>query len=93
MQTSTDAYAAEMGDLERLAAELTARGLDAVICTPAGRLPYLNVANPRVAMLSERVYASAEAFWFSWAERIAGCHDVAVAAGMVAQVLRTVDGE
>jgi hypothetical protein len=84
---------AEQADLERLAAELAARGYHAHLRTPAGRLPFLDVRNPRAAVLSERVYAQADAFWFSWAERIAGCDQASTAADTLARVLRTVDGE
>ncbi len=83
----------EQADLERLGAEMTARGYRADLRTPQGRLPYLDVRNPRASMLAERVYAQAEAFWWSWAERIAGCDEVTAAASILARVLRTVDGE
>lgn len=89
---STDARA-EQADLERLAAELTARGYQADLRIPQGRLPYLDVRNPRASVLSEKVYAQADSFWFSWAERISGCDEVTTAAGILARVLRTVDGE
>lgn len=84
---------AEQADLERLAAEMAARGYQADLRTPPGRLPYLDVRNPRASVLAERVYAQAEAFWWSWAERISGCDEVTTAAGGLARVLRTVDGE
>jgi hypothetical protein len=79
----------EQADLEKLAAELTARGYEAKLCTPAGRLPFLDVRNPAASALSERVYAQADSFWFSWAERIAGCDEPAAAAAILARVLRT----
>jgi hypothetical protein len=91
--TATDAQAEALHDLENLAAEMTTRGYPSTLHTPPGRLPYLDVANPHAAILSERVYASTEAYWFSWAERIAGCDEVNVAAGILAQVLRTADGK
>jgi hypothetical protein len=90
MQTM-DTPAAEIADLEKLAAELTARGYQADIRTPAGRVPYLEVRNPRAAVLAEKVYAQADAYWFSWAEKIAGCDEVTTAAAILARVLRTVD--
>jgi uncharacterized membrane-anchored protein len=62
--TSTNA---ELANLERLAAELTARGLQADLRTPAGRLPYLEVTNSRVRVLTEKVYVQADAFWSGWA--------------------------
>jgi len=81
------------GHPRRAGAELTARGLHAVLRTPPGRLPYLDVVNPRASVLTERVYAQADAFWYSWAQRIAGCDQVTTAPDMVARVLRTADGE
>ena len=89
---ATDAQAEALHDLENLAAEMTTRGYPSTLHTPPGRLPYLDVTNPSASILSERVYASTEAFWFSWAERIAGCDEVSTAADILAQVLRTADG-
>jgi hypothetical protein len=88
---TTDTPTEELADLERLGAELTARGYQTSICTPPGRLPYLDVRNPRASVLAEKVYAQADAFWFSWAERIAGCDEVTTAAAILARVLRAVD--
>lgn len=78
-------------DLERLAAEMAARGYLADLTTPPGRLAHLDVRNPRASVLAERVYAQAGAFWYSWAERIASTQDVTAAAAILARVLRTVD--
>ena len=83
----------EQADLEKLAIALAALGYRALLRTPAGRLPFLDVSNPRAAVLTERVYAQADSFWWSWAERIAGCDEPATAAGILARVLRTVDGQ
>jgi hypothetical protein len=80
---------AEQQDLERLAAELGQHGLCAELCVPPGKLPYLHVSNPQASLLSERVYAQADSFWYSWAQRIAGCDDVAAAAATIGRVLRT----
>lgn len=90
MQTS-DPQTEELAELERLGAELAARGYQTAIHTPAGRLPYLDVRNPRASVLTEKVYAQAGAFWYSWAERIAGCDEVTAAAAILARVLRAVD--
>ena len=84
---------AERAGLESLAAELTVRGYRARLRTPHGQPPYLDVINPHAAVLSERVYAHAGAFWWSWAEKITDCHQVTVAAGILARVLRTADGQ
>ena len=80
-------------DLEKLAVELAARGYQAHLRTPVGRLPFLDVSNPRAVILTERVYVQADSFWWSWDERIAGCDEPATAAGILARVLRTVDGQ
>jgi hypothetical protein len=88
---TTDAPTEELAGLERLGAELTARGYQTAIHAPPGRLPYLDVRNPRASVLAEKVYAQADAFWYSWAERIAGCDEVTTAAAILARVLRAVD--
>lgn len=87
----TDTQPEELADLERLGAELTARGYQTAIHTPHGRLSYLAIRNPRASVLTEEVYAQADAFWYSWAERIAGCDEVTTAAAILARVLRAVD--
>lgn len=84
---------AEQADLENLATELTARGYHATLNTPPGRLPHLHVRNPRAGALTEKIYAQAGAYWYSWAEKIAGCDEPAIAAGILARVLRTADGD
>lgn len=91
----TEAFflAGDQAALERLAAALAGHGLRAVLCAPPGRLPWLDVRNPRASVLTERVYAQAGAFWWSWAERIADCAEVPAAAAALARVLRTVDGD
>ena len=85
--------AADVADLERLAAELTARGFRTSLHAPPGRLPCLDVTNPRASVLAERVYAQAGSYWYSWAERIACCDEPATAAATLARVLRTADGD
>lgn len=77
----------ELADLDKLAAELTARGLRAGLRTPDGKLPYLEVTNSAVSVLTERVYAQADAYWYGHAEKIADCADVADAADSLARVL------
>lgn len=84
---------AEQADLQKLANELTARGYPADLRVPHDKLPYLDVRNPRASVLSERIYAQADAYWYSWAEKIAGCDQVAEAAAILARVLRSVDGQ
>jgi hypothetical protein len=81
----------ERAELERLAAELGRHGLRGELCTPPGKLPYLHVRNPEASVLSERVYAQADSFWYSWAQRIAGCDDAGAAATALSRVLGTTD--
>ena len=73
--------------LEKLAAELTARGYETRLIAPDGRPPWLAVINPAATMLAETVMADAEWFWWPWADRIAPTADVAAAAGAIARVL------
>ena len=80
--------AEDIADLEKLGAEVAMLGLQATVRTLAGRLPYLDVRNPRASVLGERVYVEGGSFWWSWAERIAGREDVTAAAAMLARVLR-----
>jgi hypothetical protein len=83
----------EQADLTTLAAALAARGYQATLHTAPDRLPFLHVCNPRASVLSERVYAQADSFWFSWAERIAGCDEADAAAGILARVLHAPGSE
>jgi hypothetical protein len=81
----------EQAELGTLAAEMAARGYTARLHTPHARLPYLEIRNPEVSALSEKVYAQAGAFWFSWAAKIADTDSPADAARMLARVLATAD--
>lgn len=74
--------------LEKLAAELAARGYRTPSLSPHGRPPALTVTNPAASMLTETVMAEGGWFWWPWAERIAPVADVAAAAERVARVLR-----
>jgi hypothetical protein len=85
-----DSTESEQADLQTLATALAARGYRVALHTPPGRLPYLDVRNPSASVLSEKVYAQADSYWFSWCERIAGCDEADTAAGILARVLRTV---
>jgi hypothetical protein len=72
--------------------EALAQALDpgqfAATITP-GPVPHLRITNRHARELSENIYAGHGWFWWSWAERIAGCEDPAGAAAKVARVLRT----
>jgi hypothetical protein len=84
---------AEQDELEKLAAEVSALGFTAQLVTPAGRLPHLEVSNPRNSRLTERVYAQAGSYFWPWAEPIAACGEPAGAASIIARVLRTIDSD
>ena len=79
----------DLSDLERLGAELTARGYTTAVQVSAGQLPHLAVTNPRASVLTEKVYVQGGSYFWSWAERIAGRDDVTGAADLLARVLRT----
>lgn len=85
-----DLRTANMQHLERLAAAVAARGMDAHPLAPPGRMPRLQVTHP--AGGSGDVYAwrcldGTWWFWWPWAERIACATDLAGAAGTIEQVL------
>ncbi|HEY1920514.1 MAG TPA: hypothetical protein VGH27_33515 [Streptosporangiaceae bacterium] len=90
MHTSDTLDTDGIADLEKLGAELAALGYHADVRQMADRLPYLHVRNPDASALSEKVYVQGDSFWWSWAERIAGCNQAATAAGILARVLRTI---
>jgi len=78
--------------LEKLADELSHRGLEAWLMAPPGRVPSLYVVNPAARALEENVYAGCGKdgiwwFWWSWAERIAVADDVDLAATTIVRVL------
>jgi hypothetical protein len=83
---------AESVYLEKLAEELTHRGLEAWLMAPPGRVPSLYVVNPAARALEENVYAGYCKdglcwFWWSWAERISIADDLDGAATTIARVL------
>jgi hypothetical protein len=78
--------------LDKLADELSHRGLEAWIMAPPGRVPSLYVVNPAARALEENVYVARCKdgiwwFWWSWAERIAVADDVDQAAATIVRVL------
>jgi hypothetical protein len=78
--------------LEKLADELSHRGLEAWLMAPPGRSPSLYVVNPAARALEENVYVACGKdglwwFWWSWAERIAVADDVDLAASTIVRVL------
>ena len=83
---------AEIVYLDKLAEELTHRGLEAWLMTPPGRVPSVYVVNPVARALEDNVYAVRGTdglwwFWWSWAERIAVADDVDQAASTIQRVL------
>ena len=81
------------GELDKLAAALTACGLHAQLVTPKDRLPYLNVCDPKTPGLTERVYSQADWYFWPTAERIAACDDITTAASTIARALRATAAE
>ena len=68
--------------------ELVKRGCETALVEPDdGRKPWLEVRNPEVEQLVERIVANANGFWWPWAERIARLDEVSSAAELIAQVL------
>lgn len=78
--------------LDKLAEELTHRGLEAWLMTPPGRVPSVYVVNPVARALEDNVYAVRGTdglwwFWWSWAERISMADDIDTAASTITRVL------
>jgi hypothetical protein len=78
--------------LDKLADELSHRGLEAWLMAPPGRRPSLYVVNPAARALEENVYVGCGQdgiwwFWWSWAQRIAVADDVDLAATTIVRVL------
>lgn len=89
---SNGTYAAAMVRLDKLAEELTNRGLDAWVMDPPGRVPSVYMANPGARALEENIYADQGKdglwwFWWSWAERISQADDLVGAAETITRVL------
>jgi len=83
---------AESVYLDKLAEELTHRGLEAWLMAPPGRVPSVYVVNPAARALEENVYVGCGKdglwwFWWSWAERISIADDIDAAASAIARVL------
>lgn len=76
-------------ELEKLVAELTARGLTAHLVMQADKLPYLAVGHGRTSGPPQRIYAQADWFFRPYAERIAACDDLTEAADAIARALHT----
>jgi hypothetical protein len=79
--------------LDKLAEELTNRGLEAWLMAPPGRVPSVYITNPGARALEENVYASQcedglWRYWWSWAERIAVVDDLDEAATAISRVLK-----
>jgi hypothetical protein len=78
--------------LDKLAEELTNRGLEAWVMAPPGRIPSVYITNPRARALEENVYAARGKdglfwYWWSWAERISLADDLDTAASAILRVL------
>jgi hypothetical protein len=78
--------------LDKLADELSNRGLEAWLMAPPGRVPSVYITNPGARALEENVYANQGKdglwwFWWSWAERIALADDLEASASAISKVL------
>ena len=78
--------------LDKLAEELTNRGLEAWLMAPPGRVPSVYITNPGARALEENVYVDQGKdgicwFWWSWAERISIADDLDTAATTISRVL------
>jgi len=78
--------------LDKLAEELTNRGLEAWLMAPPGRVPSVYITNPGARALEENVYVNQGKdgiwwFWWSWAERISVADDIDAAASAISRVL------
>jgi hypothetical protein len=78
--------------LDKLAEELSHRGLEAWLMAPPGRVPSVYITNPGARALEENVYANQGKdglfwYWWSWAERISLADDLDAAATTIARVL------
>jgi hypothetical protein len=83
---------AQSAYLDKLAEELTHRGLEAWVMAPPGRVPSVYVVNPAARALEDNVYCDRGKdglcwFWWSWAERISIADDLDAAATAIARVL------
>ena len=79
--------------LDKLADELTNRGLEAWLMDTPGRVPSVYITNPRARALEETVCADRGKdglwwFWWSWAERISPADDLSAAAAAITRVLQ-----
>ena len=91
MEANRD-HAAGTVYLDKLAEELTNRGLQAWIMAPPGRVPSVYITNPAARALEESVYADRGKdglfwYWWSWAERISIADDLDAAATAITRVL------
>jgi hypothetical protein len=78
--------------LDKLAEELTNRGLEAWVMAPPGRVPSVYIINPGARALEENVYVDRCSdglwwFWWSWAERVSIADDLDSAATAITRVL------
>jgi hypothetical protein len=79
--------------LDKLAEELTNRGLEAWLMAPPGRVPSVYITNPGARALEENVCVERGKdglwwFWWSWAERISMADDLDAAAAAITRVLK-----
>lgn len=90
---TSDNTTASSPALASLAGELTRHGYRTTLRAPDGEPPYLHVANPHAAALTEKVYTHGGNYQYSWGQPIAACDQPATAAATLARVLRTTGGQ
>ena len=78
--------------LDKLAEELTNRGLESWVMAPPGRVPSVYITNPGARALEENIYVDCGKdgiwwYWWSWAERISIADDLDAAATAIIRVL------
>jgi hypothetical protein len=79
--------------LDKLAEELTNRGLEAWLMAPPGRVPSVYITNPSARALEENVCVTKGSdglwwYWWPWAERISLADDLDAAASAITRVLK-----
>ncbi len=87
----------EIAHLERLAAELTRRGLSARVVARSAR-QYVTAANPDTPELNERVLCrraddESLCFWWPWRQPIGSVDDLETVVGKITAVLRSVESQ
>ena len=81
-----DAHESDVPALEKLAAELAARGFETRTLTSDDWRTSVVVRNPQAPLLAETVLAGSSWYWWPWADWIAPVADASAAADVVVRV-------